>query len=140
MPKTIYARLKEDHDEMKQMLDTLSEEFDDGVFDDFKKELESHARAEEKVLYEKVVDDDSVHSEVLEGYEEHHVADLLLRELIENNKGTDRWMAKLSVLKESLEHHIEEEEGTMFPDIQKILPQQRAEEMTSEFEQVKASI
>ena len=53
---------------------------------------------------------------MLEGTQEHHVADVLLEELHRMRKNDERWGAKLKVLQESIEHHIEEEERRMFPD------------------------
>ena len=52
---------------------------------------------------------------MLEGIEEHHVADVLLKELHTVAKDNEKWGAKFSVLKESVEHHIKEEERMMFP-------------------------
>ena len=50
---------------------------------------------------------------MLEGYEEHHVVDLLMGEL-ERLRRDETWGAKAKVMKENIEHHIEEEEGEMF--------------------------
>src|SRR4026208_2501863 len=51
---------------------------------------------------------------VLEGYEEPHVADVITRELRDVMPDDERWAAKFKVLKESLEHHIKEEERNTF--------------------------
>jgi hypothetical protein len=51
---------------------------------------------------------------VLEGYEEHHVVDLLMSELESLDVSDETWGAKALVMKENIEHHIEEEEGEMF--------------------------
>jgi hemerythrin-like domain-containing protein len=58
---------------------------------------------------------------VLEGYQEHHVADLLVKELHQLARDNEQWGAKFKVLKESLEHHIEEEESQMFPAARQVL-------------------
>ena len=52
---------------------------------------------------------------VLEGFQEHHVADIIVKELHQVAKDNEQWGAKFKVLKESLEHHIQEEEGEIFP-------------------------
>ena len=52
---------------------------------------------------------------MLEGYEEHHVVDLLLGELSDLAVDDETWGAKAKVMQENVEHHIEEEEGEMFP-------------------------
>jgi hemerythrin superfamily protein len=140
VPVDIFTRLEQDHREMTQMLEQLSEKFDERTFKRFSKELASHARAEEKVFYKAIVDKESVHESVLEGYEEHHVADLILRELKSNKHGTERWMAKLSVLKENVEHHIEEEEEEIFPAARSAIDKNRAIEMTSQFETAKKKV
>jgi hemerythrin-like domain-containing protein len=76
--------------------------------------LDIHEAIEEQVLYPAL----KAHAEgrdiVLEGYQEHHVADLIVAELQRMGKDDERWGAKLKVLKESIEHHIGEEEGEMF--------------------------
>ena len=52
---------------------------------------------------------------MLEGFEEHHVVDEIMSELGETDVTDETWAAKFKVMKESIEHHIEEEEGEMFP-------------------------
>ena len=51
---------------------------------------------------------------VLEGYEEHHVVDEIMGELEATDVTDETWGAKFKVMKENIEHHIEEEEGEMF--------------------------
>ena len=76
--------------------------------------LEAHELMEEKVLYPALQSHPDAHEIVLEGYEEHHVADLIVGELREVAASEEQWAAKFKVLKENLEHHIQEEEGEMF--------------------------
>ncbi len=51
---------------------------------------------------------------MLEAYEEHHVVDMVMAEIANVPFEDETWGAKLTVVKENLEHHIEEEEGEMF--------------------------
>jgi len=62
---------------------------------------------------------------------------LLLRELKANKKGTGAWMAKLSVLKENVEHHLDEEEQELFPACRAVLSKEQADSMTPLFEAAK---
>jgi len=78
-------------------------------------ELEVHELIEEQVLYPALAPHREARAIVLEGSQEHHVADVLLGELRRMRKNDERWGAKLKVLQESIEHHIEEEERRMFP-------------------------
>ena len=84
-------------------------------------ELNVHELIEEKVLYPALRPFSEARDVVLEGGEEHHVADLLLRELKAVAPGDERWAAKLKVLQESIEHHIQEEERLMFPTARGVL-------------------
>lgn len=77
-------------------------------------ELNLHEMVEEKLLYPALQSHPEARDIVLEGYQEHHVADVLVRELHEVASNDEQWAAKFKVLKESLEHHIQEEEGEMF--------------------------
>jgi hemerythrin-like domain-containing protein len=77
-------------------------------------ELNLHELVEEKILYPALKAHPEARDIVLEGYQEHHVADVLTSELHALPPADERWGAKFKVLKESLEHHIEEEEGQMF--------------------------
>ena len=77
-------------------------------------ELNLHEMVEEKLLYPALQAHPEARDIVLEGYQEHHVADVLTRELHQVATNDEQWAAKFKVLKESLEHHIQEEEGEMF--------------------------
>jgi hemerythrin superfamily protein len=81
-------------------------------------ELQIHMAAEEKVLYQSVKDrSQEIGEDVDEGYEEHHVAKLLISELKSIEPGSDTWLAKMTVLIESVEHHVDEEEEELFPSV-----------------------
>ena len=66
---------------------------------------------------------------VLEGYEEHHVVDLLMGELESLDVSDETWGAKAIVMKENIEHHIEEEEGEMFKQARQVFDRQELEDL-----------
>jgi hemerythrin-like domain-containing protein len=80
--------------------------------------LTVHTYLENEVMYPEVrrllpeLEDD-----VLESYEEHHVADVLCVELSMLSPDHERFEAKTTVLIEIVEHHIEEEEQDWFPKV-----------------------
>ncbi len=78
------------------------------------RELTAHELIEEKVLYPALQAHPQAKDIVLEGYQEHHVADLILAELKGLARDDEQWGAKFNVLRENIEHHIKEEEGEMF--------------------------
>lgn len=77
-------------------------------------ELGTHELVEEKLLYPALKQYPEARDIVLEGFQEHHVADLIVKELHDVATDDEQWGAKFKVLKENIEHHIQEEEGPMF--------------------------
>jgi len=135
--------LKEDHDRFKKLLAEGEETTERArvgrskLFEDLKRQVEIHERMEEEVLYPALKAHPKAKEIVLEGYEEHHVADLILAEIAETDPSDERWAAKFKVLKESLEHHIEEEEGDMFPKARGIFDSDELEELGAAMEQIR---
>ena len=78
-------------------------------------DVNAHELMEEKVLYPALQEDPRAREIALEGFEEHHVADLIAKELSAIAPNDETWGAKFKVLKENIEHHIKEEERLMFP-------------------------
>lgn len=99
------------------------------LLDSLTSELAAHELKEEKVLYPALKSHAETRDIVLEGFEEHHVADEILSELHRVATDDETWAAKFKVLKENLEHHIEEEEGNMFPTARDILSADRLLEL-----------
>ena len=66
---------------------------------------------------------DDISETVDEGEQEHHVAKLLLAEIKQLPDGSDEWVAKVTVLRESVEHHIDEEESDLFPPLRNRIDQ-----------------
>jgi hypothetical protein len=112
--------LKADHDKVKKML-TEGEETTERaektrteLFDKLKGEMMIHERIEEEIFYPALKSHPKAKDLVLEGYEEHHVVDEIMGELEATDVTDETWSAKFKVMKENIEHHIEEEEGEMF--------------------------
>jgi hemerythrin-like domain-containing protein len=80
--------------------------------------LTIHTYIENEVMYPRVRELlPEVEDDVLESYEEHHVADVLVMELSTMKPDDERFTAKTTVLIESVEHHMEEEEKEWFPKV-----------------------
>jgi hemerythrin superfamily protein len=123
MDKDIVEMLKQDHQEIRQLLLRLQGlgpdlERRQEVFRGFVDAVVAHAAAEEHALYEELRQDERCRAEVLEGYEEHHLVDLILQEMRALRVVEERWDAKFEVLRELLEHHLREEEDHLFPEVQ----------------------
>jgi hemerythrin-like domain-containing protein len=80
--------------------------------------LTVHTYIENEVMYPRVRELlPDLEDDVLESYEEHHVADLLVVELAAMKPDDERFDAKTTVLIENVRHHIEEEEQEWFPQV-----------------------
>jgi len=92
--------------------------------------LTMHTYIENEVMYPEVrrllpdLEDD-----VLESYEEHHVADVLCMELFAMSPDAERFDAKTTVLIENVSHHIEEEEEEWFPKVRAGLGRKQLSEL-----------
>jgi hemerythrin-like domain-containing protein len=104
------------------------------------RELNLHELIEEEVLYPALKPHALARDIVLEGYQEHHVADVIINELHELAKDDERWGAKFKVLKESLEHHIEEEENTMFPIARAVFSREELSVLGAQMKKLRARI
>ena len=104
-------------------------------------ELEVHTTIEEEIFYPEVkTASEEIKDIVDEGVEEHHVAKTLIEEIKGLTPEDDAWAAKMKVLIESVEHHAEEEEQEMFPEVRKALDKASLEDMGVRLEARKAQL
>jgi hemerythrin-like domain-containing protein len=95
--------------------------------------LTIHTYIENEVMYPRVRDLlPDLEDDVLESYEEHHVADILVMELAGMKPSDQRFDAKTTVLIESVEHHMEEEEQQWFPKVREGLGRKQLQEIGAE--------
>ena len=127
--------LKTDHDKVKKLLTELESTTERGVktrselFSTIKAELTVHEIIEEEIFYPELKAHPKAQDIVLEGYEEHHVVDLLMGELESLDVSDETWGAKATVMKENIEHHIEEEEGEMFTQARRVFDKEELENL-----------
>jgi hypothetical protein len=75
--------------------------------------------------------------DVLESYEEHHVADVLVVELAAMDADDERFNAKTTVLIENVTHHMDEEEDEWFPKVREGLGRKALQELGEELLEAK---
>jgi len=90
------------------------------VFEKVADALAVHATIEERHFYP-AVNKKQTQSMVLEAVEEHLVVKRVIADLLDMDASDPIFMAKVSVLKEEVQHHVEEEEEELFPKVQKLL-------------------
>ena len=100
--------------------------------------LTVHTYIENEVMYPEVCAMlPDLKDDVLESYEEHHVADVLCMELAGMPADAERFDAKATVLIENVTHHIEEEEQDWFPKVRAGLGRKQLQELGSKLEQAR---
>lgn len=120
----ILDTLKKEHDEVKDLLEDLSAAETPAqrrsLVKKIKAALVPHTKAEEKVVYDAVIGlrDKDAQMDGHEGYLEHEWAAKTLQRLDSmTNAGSPEHKAAGKVLKELVEHHIDEEERNVWKDV-----------------------
>ena len=104
-------------------------------------EMQVHTTIEEQVFYPSVSEaGDELRELVSEGMEEHHVVDVLAAEIKALAPEVESWAAKMTVLIENVEHHAEEEETEMFPQVSKAMDSATLEELGQRLETMKSQL
>lgn len=138
-----FTLLKADHKKVAGILEKIDSTTERGVktreelFTQLKTELDVHTRIEETIFYPELEKADETRDITLEAFEEHRLVKQLLGELQAMDKSDEQWTAKFTVLKEQIEHHVEEEEGDMFPKARKVLSEEQAETLGTRLEEAK---
>lgn len=138
-----FTLLKADHKKVAGILEKIDATTERGVktredlFTQLKTELDVHTRIEETIFYPALEEAEETRDITLEAFEEHALVKQLLGELESLGKDEETWTAKFTVLKENIEHHVEEEEGEMFPKAQKVLSKEDAETLGTRMEEAK---
>jgi hemerythrin-like domain-containing protein len=138
-----FQLLKEDHKKVSgifQQLEPTTEralKTREELFTKLKQELDIHAQIEETIFYPAIKDAHETREITLEGFEEHHVVKMLLKELEAMPVDTEQWAAKLKVLQENVEHHVEEEEEEMFQKARQVLSEEEINTLGARMEEEK---
>ena len=115
--------LKDEHDEAKAVFGKLEKAKGAEaarLWEQLSSMLSLHEELEETYFYPRLREASSTEDLILEGYQEHHVMDVLISEISGLKPSAEEWEPKIKVLQENTEHHIEEEEGELFPKVRKI--------------------
>lgn len=119
--------LKQQHRQVKNLFKQLKKTEDATVrkqlLGEIARRLQTHMTVEEELFYPAVRDgvgNKKVQEMVPEAYEEHHVVKLVLNELPQISAMDERFEAKMTVLEELIDHHVEEEEREMFKAAQRL--------------------
>lgn len=139
MSNKLFDELVGDHYKIKDLLEKMIDSSEISLksrskfFQHFKGELIPHIKAEEIVYYTVLKTKRESHEKALESLEEHHVAELVLAELDKINPDEDLWKAKVTVLNELINHHIDEEEDIIFDLTEELLDDTKIDDIYKNF-------
>lgn len=132
----LFDMLKQDHQEVTDMLEQAIESKDPSQFPKVKKMLDVHMESEEKFFYPILRNKDK--EGMLEAYEEHKVGKKLISEICDTKSGNETCIPKIKVLKDVLDHHIEEEESEIFDEAREVLSDQQEQKIVQQIEELKS--
>ena len=138
-----FTLLKEDHQKVSGMFEKLEDTTERAektraeVFAQLQQELEIHAHIEETIFYPELKRETETREITLEGYEEHKDIKAALAEVGATDVTSELWAIRLKVLKELVEHHVEEEEGEMFKSAREVLSREEIEELGARLQEAK---
>ena len=133
--------LEDEHDDMRAMLAHLLKAHGQAArhqFDEFSELLRLHEELEQAYFYPQLRQDEAARDIALESYEEHHLMDVLVDELAGLRPDDEQWMPKIRVLNELADHHMEQEEHTLFPRVRAIWDDDKRRHVGRHMEQLKA--
>ncbi len=145
MSSDAIVMLKQDHKEIRKAFRDFQSAGEDAttrkgqLVDRIIELLTIHTYIENEVMYPRVRELlPELEDDVLESYEEHHVADVLVVELSAMKPTDERFDAKTTVLIENVTHHIQEEEDDWFPQVREGLSRTVLREIGEEMELARA--
>jgi hemerythrin superfamily protein len=143
----ILQDLHNDHNEVDSLMDRITASEDGteraALFEELKTKLLAHAHAEQEVLYCRLEASQSEASRnfALEGTNEHQILENQLQKLsAEGDKTSEQWAAELKVLRDLVEHHVQEEESTGFSCARHDFDKDELEAMGQRFQTRKAQL
>jgi len=147
MSDGILEDLRKDHRETAAAIDKILKTEDSSarasLFKDMMEKLVAHLDAEQKVLYRQMEksSDEATRQFAYEGDNEHQIAEQQMQQMAPvRNKTDEKWTAQLTVLKELVQHHVEEEEGAGHKLAKKEFDADTLEKMRGQFQREKEKL
>ena len=140
---SILDLLKQDHKQVSDLLSEMAETTDRAakkrqeLFNECKAALLAHSHAELEAFYKPLLKEGDDPDALLEAEVEHQVVERLIDDISATEPTDTKWLAKVTVLKELVEHHVDEEESEIFKGARKAFDKSQLKEMGAQFEQLK---
>jgi hemerythrin superfamily protein len=137
--------LKNDHDKVDKLFQKVKanpEGDNRDLFEQIRAELDVHTEVEETIVYPFLIEngDEELKKITEEGIEEHRQAKMFLKEISGLKEDSEKFEPKMKVLMEDVEHHVQEEEGEMFPMVKEQFDNATLEELGTKVEAARAKL
>ncbi|WP_437633579.1 hemerythrin domain-containing protein [Sorangium sp. So ce854] len=132
--------LKEQHQEVDELFERMERMSQAGgneiiaLRDELVATLVGHAAIEEEIFYPESREALGAYPLIPTSYEEHALVHIMLQKLLSAEPGDESFHARLSVLKELVQHHVQEEEQQLFPKLEGAMGAERLEELGDRME------
>jgi hemerythrin superfamily protein len=139
----ILKQLSDEHDEVTKLIETLSagEGDREAIFEELFHNLLIHSKAEEQELYSQVRTlDEDISSKIEDSYQEHQEVEKLLRQMQKVVSDDEKFAELLEDLRDNVEHHVEEEEGELFPLVEQHLAEDELVEMNKRYLEARKTV
>lgn len=140
----IVQLILQDHKPLKKLIKTLKNSDLEmskrqAAFEEFAPVLIAHAKSEETVLYTFMKNRTELRDGGFEGDVEHGLAEQMIDEA-KSTDDQDLWSARIKVLAELVEHHLEEEERTILPQVRRNAEPSERSAMGEKYRRLKARL
>jgi len=139
----LFEALKADHKKVSAILGMIEKTTEKQsarrktLFEKFQAEFISHADAEEESIYVPLKAKNRTHDLIMEAYEEHGLVEHMIEQVCKIEPDEEIWIAKMTVIKELIEHHVKEEETILFKKMKAICDTEELDQMADDYQVLK---
>ncbi len=140
----IFELIKADHRKVESLFSEI-EKTDDSqkLGQDFKQlyqELNVHTQTEELTFYPMMRDHERTRKLVVGAEKEHNQVKIILEQMKSLDSASPEFKAKISQLKEVVEHHVQEEENKVFPQVHQNMNDQKLQQLAQAFQETRTRL
>jgi hemerythrin-like domain-containing protein len=138
--------LEKDHEEQRALTKKFKKAENPSewksLFEEIHRELKPHVEGEEASFFPRLKEnsDREIRLDALEKLQEHHVAELLIAEALKLDQNKEEFWAKIKVLLEVNEHHINEEEDETFKVLEQRFSGKELDKLYAQFKEEKEKV
>lgn len=139
----LLEQLKREHKEVQDLLEKAeatgegAKKTREQLAEKIKEKLLPHSKAEEKVLYARLADEEESRDLIVEAKDEHQEAEQLLKELLSTETHAPEWIQTLKKLRDAVAHHVQEEEDETFVKAESTIAPEEMDELLLQYREEK---